>query len=96
MKSYDRQNSKEIRRPLPRAGVRAADWAKTDPEVRKAAEQKMQAEWRKWMGDHARLIALTEAGGKTKRRSVVASTIARRILISRLDDERAPCSAFEA
>jgi len=44
-----------------------ADWAKTDPEVRKAAEQKMQAEWRKWMGDHAKLITLTEAGGKTKR-----------------------------
>ncbi len=44
-----------------------ADWAKTDPEVRKAAEEKMQAEWRKWMGDNAKLITLTEAGGKTKR-----------------------------
>ena len=44
-----------------------ADWAKTDPEVRKAAEQKMQAEWRTWMGDHAKMIPLTEAGGKTKR-----------------------------
>jgi hypothetical protein len=44
-----------------------ADWAKTDPEVRKAAEQKMQAEWRRWMGDHAKMVPLTEAGGKTKR-----------------------------
>ena len=44
-----------------------ADWAKTDPETKKAAEQKMQAEWRKWMGDHEKMITLTEAGGKTKR-----------------------------
>lgn len=44
-----------------------ADWAKTDPEVRKAAEQKMQAEWGKWMGDHAKMLRLTEAGGKTVR-----------------------------
>ena len=43
-----------------------ADWAKTDPEVRKVAEQKMQAEWGKWMSDHAKMIPLTEAGGKTK------------------------------
>jgi hypothetical protein len=50
-----------------------ADWAKTDPEIRKATEQKMQAEWRKWMGDHAKMILLTEAGGKTKR--VTASGI---------------------
>ena len=28
-----------------------ADWAKTDPEIRRPAEQKMQAEWRQWMGD---------------------------------------------
>jgi hypothetical protein len=44
-----------------------ADWAKTDPETKKAAEQKMQAEWRKWMSDHSKIITLTEAGGKTKR-----------------------------
>jgi hypothetical protein len=43
------------------------DWAKTDPETKKAAEQKMQAEWRKWMSDHSKIITLTEAGGKTKR-----------------------------
>ena len=50
------------------------DWAKTDPETRKAAEQKMQTEWKKWMADHAKKIALTEAGGKTKR--VTASGVA--------------------
>ena len=44
-----------------------ADWKKTDPDVRKAAEQKMQPEWGKWMGDHSNMITLTEAGGKTKR-----------------------------
>lgn len=43
-----------------------ADWAKTDPEIRKAAEQKMQAEWKKWMANNSKLITLTEAGGKTK------------------------------
>ncbi len=51
-----------------------ADWAKTDPETRKAAEQKMQAEWGKWMGDHAKMIVSTEVGGKTKR--VTASGVA--------------------
>ena len=51
-----------------------ADWAKTDPEIRRPAEQKMQAEWRQWMGDHAKMIALTEAGGKTKR--ITASGVA--------------------
>jgi hypothetical protein len=44
-----------------------ADWAKTDPAVRQPAEQKMQAEWGKWMSEHADMIVSTEAGGKTKR-----------------------------
>ena len=44
-----------------------ADWAKTDPEIRKPAEQKMQAEWGQWMRDHADMIRLTEAAGSTKR-----------------------------
>jgi hypothetical protein len=44
-----------------------ADWAKTDPATRQAEEQKMQAAWGKWMGDHAKMIISTEAGGKTKR-----------------------------
>ena len=44
-----------------------ADWAKTDPTIRRAEEQKMQAAWGKWMGDHGHMIVSTEAGGKTKR-----------------------------
>jgi hypothetical protein len=50
-----------------------ADWAKTDPNARKAAEEKMKAEWQKWMGEHAKAIKLTEACGKTKK--VTASGI---------------------
>jgi hypothetical protein len=43
-----------------------AGWAKTDPATKKAAEQKMQSDWQRWMGDHTKMIALTEAAGKTK------------------------------
>jgi hypothetical protein len=44
-----------------------ADWAKTDPETRRPAEQKMQGEWQKWMSDHGKMLISTEAGGKTMR-----------------------------
>ena len=44
-----------------------ADWAKTDPTIRQAEEQKMQAAWREWMDEHGKTIFSTEAGGKTKR-----------------------------
>jgi hypothetical protein len=44
-----------------------ADWAKTDPEIRRPAEQKMQSEWQKWMSDHAKMIISTEVGGQTMR-----------------------------
>jgi len=44
------------------------DWKKTEPEKRKAAEEKMQGEWRKWMSDHATMFVDKGAGvGKTKR-----------------------------
>ena len=43
-----------------------ADWAKTDPVVKKAAEDKMRAAWQRWMGEHAKMITSTEAAGKTK------------------------------
>jgi len=42
------------------------DWAKTDPETRKAAEEKMRNDWQSWMREHAKMITLTEAAGKTK------------------------------
>lgn len=44
-----------------------ADWAKTDPETRKTAEQKMHAEWAEWTKAHSSMILSTEVGGKTKR-----------------------------
>jgi hypothetical protein len=43
-----------------------AGWAKTDPATRKPAEEKMQAEWGRWMAQHAKMVTLTEAAGKTK------------------------------
>jgi hypothetical protein len=44
------------------------EWKKTDPEKRKAAQEQMQADWKKWMSDHARIFADVGAGvGKTKR-----------------------------
>jgi hypothetical protein len=42
-----------------------ANWAKTDPATKKAAEQKMQSDWQRWMSDHAKMITITEAAGKT-------------------------------
>jgi predicted nuclease of restriction endonuclease-like (RecB) superfamily/CheY-like chemotaxis protein len=44
-----------------------ADWAKTDPTIRQAEEQKLQVAWGKWMSENAKMIIRTEAGGKTKR-----------------------------
>jgi hypothetical protein len=43
-----------------------ANWAKTDPATRKAAEEKMRGEWQRWMAEHAKMISVTEAAGKTK------------------------------
>ncbi len=43
-----------------------SDWGKTDPNTRKAAEEKMKAEWQKWMSEHAKMIKVTEVCGKTK------------------------------
>jgi hypothetical protein len=51
------------------------EWKKTEPEKRKAAEEKMQAEWRKWMSGHAKVFADKGAGvGRTKRVSSQGST----------------------
>jgi hypothetical protein len=43
------------------------DWSTTDPNERKAAEEKMKEEWGKWMGAHAKMVISTDAAGKTKR-----------------------------
>ena len=43
------------------------DWKKTDPAERKEAETKMQAQWKKWMTDNAKMFVDVGAGvGKTK------------------------------
>jgi len=76
-----------------------ADWAKTDPTIRQAEEQKMQVAWGKWMGEHAKMIISTEAGGKTKRvtASGVSDTRNDIILCSFIEAEshEAAAKAFE-
>ncbi|MGA7181420.1 MAG: hypothetical protein WBX11_17795 [Thiobacillaceae bacterium] len=42
------------------------EWAKTDPEKRKVAEEKMRAEWAEWMATHSKMFVSTDAAGKTK------------------------------
>jgi hypothetical protein len=42
------------------------DWSKTDPDKRKAAEDKMRGEWNEWMSHYAKMITDTGACGKTK------------------------------
>ena len=76
-----------------------ADWAKTDPTIRQAEEQKMQVAWGKWMGENAKMISSTEAGGKTKRvtESGVSDTKNDIILCSFVEAEshEAAAKAFE-
>ena len=76
-----------------------ADWAKTDPAIRQAEEQKMMAAWGKWMSEHAEMIISTEAGGKTKRvtASGVSDTKNDIILCSFVEAEshEAAAKAFE-
>jgi hypothetical protein len=44
-----------------------AEWKKTDPVQRREAETKMQAQWKKWMTDNAKMFVNAGAGvGKTK------------------------------
>lgn len=43
------------------------EWKKTAPEKRKQAEEKMQADWKKWMNDHSKMFADSAGVGKTKR-----------------------------
>jgi hypothetical protein len=43
-----------------------AGWMATDPAVRQPAEQKMQADWGRWMAEHAAMVKVIEGAGKTK------------------------------
>jgi hypothetical protein len=76
------------------------DWKKTEPEKRKAAEEKMQGEWRKWMSDHATMFVDKGAGvGKTKRVTAQGVSDARNDIhlyaIVEADSHGAAAKAFE-
>ncbi|NCN52561.1 hypothetical protein GW943_02010 [Candidatus Parcubacteria bacterium] len=44
------------------------EWMKTDPEIRKSEEKKMEQEWNEWMDAHrSALTGITAGLGKTKR-----------------------------
>lgn len=43
------------------------EWMKTDPEVRKVAEEKMQSEWNAWAKGVGSQLIETRGAGKTKR-----------------------------
>lgn len=43
------------------------EWQRTEPETRQPAEEKMRAEWGRWMGEYAVPLKASEAVGKTKR-----------------------------
>jgi len=34
------------------------------PNVRKTAEEELKAEWQKWMGEHTKIVTVTEACSK--------------------------------
>ena len=74
-----------------------ADWAKTDPAIRQPEEQKMQAAWGKWMGEHAKMIISTEVGGTTKRVTASGASDTKNdiILCSFVEAEFAAARAFE-
>jgi hypothetical protein len=76
-----------------------ADWAKTDPAIRQAEEQKLRAAWGDWMALHAKMILSSEAGGKTKRiaASGVSDTKNDIVLCSFIEAEshEAAAKAFE-
>ena len=64
------------------------DWKKTEPKQRKEAEEKMQADWKKWMGDHMKLFADKGAGvGKTKRVTSKGTADARNDIMCMIVDE---------
>jgi hypothetical protein len=50
---------------IPQAVI--ANWMQTEPKARQEAEEKMKAEWQKWTEEHAGMIKVSAACGKTKR-----------------------------
>lgn len=43
------------------------EWMKTDPAIRKDAEEKMRGDWQKWMQAHGSAVVDMAGAGKTKR-----------------------------
>ena len=86
---------------LYRAPVSVLDeWKKTEPEKRKAAEEKMQREWKEWMGAHRKMFADPGAGaGKTKRVTAQGVADSRNDImlyaIVEADSHEAAAKAFE-
>ncbi len=50
------------------------EWKKTDSEKRRAAEEKMMAEWNQWMSGHKKIFA-DKGGGIGKPKRVTAQGI---------------------
>ncbi len=76
------------------------EWKKTDAEERKAAESKMQDEWRKWMSGHAKMFADKGAGvGKTRRVTAQGASSTRNDImlyaIVEAESHEAAAKAFE-
>ncbi|MES2225269.1 MAG: hypothetical protein V4480_00480 [Patescibacteria group bacterium] len=44
-----------------------AEWMKTDPDTRKAAEEKMKGKWQEWMKKYEGQVIETAGAGKDKR-----------------------------
>src|SRR5947208_11733571 len=78
-----------------------AEWKKTDPDNRKAAEENMQAQWKKWMSDHANIFADVGAGvGRTKAVTVQGASDTRNDImlyaIVQAESHDAAAKTFEA
>jgi hypothetical protein len=76
------------------------DWKKTDPETRKAAEEKMRADWGKWMSKNANIFVDKGAGvGKTRRVTAQGSGAGRNDImlytIVQADSHEAASKMFE-
>src|SRR5664279_2540158 len=76
------------------------DWKKTPPEQRKEAEEKMQGDWKKWMGDHSTMFVDRGAGvGKTKRVTANGAADARNDImlyaIVEADSQESAAKSFE-
>lgn len=76
------------------------DWKKTEAEKRKAAEEKMQGEWKRWMSEHGSMFVDRGAGvGRTKRVTALGASDTRNSImlyaILEAESHEAAARAFE-